>query len=886
MNFVLFPVASTNLFPAANSKNGGQLATEWNLKSRETVATSPTIKYEVGPSYVHSMDDFEVRILSDDSGIAINNYTIEIMPGRGVLNGHFIESLVPVSVDLLEANVKLKQQAQGALKGKLAIGLRAFYATEQTIAGSILVENEHDMYQGVQVVILPEQEFITPIESPTDKSKVTADLRLATFSFTNNKISNIKMSEDKLRCMSAERIANIDQMLSDAYVKKTGLNAKKLYSFAGKGTDPATGLDTWQDVTDSTLVWDEAPQRTLEKPKYKSSRFIADEEGAYLYGAHKQVEGMTTDDGIPEYYEAKLIQIPNADYGKGTAGVVNKSYTSNIKEIARKVNEFRSTLTGKQIRYIPIKDSDTVLGPINSEWSNGDYILVGQDYTAADINEATRFPSTMYVVLPGIVSAISFLTQTDVDVEKIPSQLHGAQLGYIEGATPPDTASPESYPSFFSNDDALRGEPNSDYFRYRYSYSERTESGVFVNHFIDYYYVVSAAGKRDWSDYVIVTGQVGLATEDTIGGFLNVSTDNKDYGYVYLDEYGRLKLVDYELLRSGTLAYQLGDDVSLPSGLTAEETQTYLDEYVNQRIAFPSASKMLTSDTPNTVDVTLFIYAEDAGAVINIADIDSRFNTSVTLHISGDGTATSDTVINIYDCEKIRIDSNISGNPTINVYRSNLYYDPYIFNYIRGCDRGETTFTGMEDIKIWYQIMAEGDPNLVVDNMTVSELDAPIIAEELDYWKESGAYANDNYYRTALKSITFAGNGDIVGCGLLVGNNSTDNVDPGTKIVVAEFTLPQGAGLAYPKACMTRALKITGTFVSAYYGNTDKVWYVTDNNFTAMTQTYDPYDLTVEIKGNIAFHSTTSLIESSISQTSIPVWETDSYHLFYGGSSN
>ena len=38
MDFVKFPVDSTIIFPLANSSIGGQLLTEWNQKSRETVA--------------------------------------------------------------------------------------------------------------------------------------------------------------------------------------------------------------------------------------------------------------------------------------------------------------------------------------------------------------------------------------------------------------------------------------------------------------------------------------------------------------------------------------------------------------------------------------------------------------------------------------------------------------------------------------------------------------------------------------------------------------------------------------------------------------------------------------------------------------------------------
>lgn len=422
----------------------------------------------------------------------------------------------------------------------------------------------------------------------------------------------------------------------------------------------------------------------------------------------------------------------------------------------------------------------------------------------------------------------------------------------------------------------IRGIPNKDYFRLKYVYEDNT--------FENYYYKVATAGRHEYSDYVLVTGSIPLAQEEVIGGFLNVSTDNTDYGYVYRDEYGRLKLIDYGLLRSGTLAYQLAEDLTLPSGVTSEETQTNLDEYVNQRIAFPN-QKQQQSTSPNCIHIYISLYAEDEETIITISDIDSRFNTAVCLHILGDSN--SNTIINIYDCEKLKIDNTIEGTPVINVFRTNLYYDAYVFEYIRTCNRNldeDSTFTGMEDIRIWYEIFDETDPNLLVDGMTVSELDAPITPDEVSYWNSTGSESNDNYYLVALNSFTFAGNGDIVKCGMLVANQSTDNVDPGDKIVLADFELPQGAGLTYPKSCMVNQLKVTGTFVSAYLS--EDQWYVTDTMFSAITQVYDQYSSTETTVGNIAFHSHTVLVPSTVSQTSIPVWETDTYHLFYGGILN
>lgn len=877
MNFITFPVNTTNIFPAANSTSGSQLLTEWNLRSRETVMTDPNVLYEIGMSYTHGLDDFEVSMLQDDSGNDINSYTLKISEGRALINGHYVENVAPMTIDLVEANAELAAQSKSILKGQLAIGIRAYYATDETVAGTILVENEDEMYLGVQLVILPKDEFLTPENVPNDASKMTAHLLLATFNFANNKVTSLVQNTNKIKCIPAKRVQSLDEAVSSSYIRKNGLNSKKIYAFAGKGTNPTTGFDTWEDVTDSTMVWDANPSRTSNKTSYTEAQFVQSAQDVYMVVPHKQVEGMTDESGNAEYYEPKVLALPQADYTSNTPGIVGKSYTSQVKRLANQINNFRTTLTGKQVLFLEEKNTDTTLPTINKTFNEGDYVLVGTDYTAGQSSDGVKDPSTMYVVLPGLIKSITYKTAV-ANSDEIPDSITGTELGLLEWSeenrqSEPDTSDPDYYPEFYSEEDEVRGVVDKDYFRVKYTYKDHT--------YKNFYYTVSESGVREWSSYVLVTGEIPLATESSVGGFLNVSTDNTDYGYVYLDDSGRLRLVDYALLRSGTLAYQFAEDLTLPSGITSSEVQTYLDEYVNQRIAFGDATQLAT-DHPNVIHLYISLTEEESATTINISDIDSRFNTAVCLHIQG--TATSTTTINIYDCQKLMIDSVIEGTPIINVYRTCLYYDSRVFDYIRSCARDTTSssFTGFEGISIWYTQYEDTDPNLLVDNMTVSELDSAIVPDEIEFWKESGASANDNHYLVALKSITFAPNGDIVQCGLLVSNQSTDNVDPGEKIVAGTFTLPNGSGLIYPKSCLVNQLKVTGTFVSAYKSQSN--WYIADTNFSALTDKYDQYSQTQTASGSIAYHTKTTVIESTLSQESIPAWDVDTYHLFYGGS--
>lgn len=883
--FITFPVASTNIFPLSNSKAGGQLATEFNLRSIDTVGTPSVIEYHVGPSYVHSLTDYEVSVLRDNVGSIVSASTLQISPGRGVINGHFVETFAPMVIDLLEENNRLsKKKGAKPLKGKLAIGIKAVYSTEVTMAGAMKVENASSMYEGLEIVILPEEELLLPIDVPEKdrRNQIKAHLKLATFTFYDGVIQNISNNTDKCKYIDAERIHNMKGMLDGTYISKNMLNPRKLYTFAGKGTDPTTGNDTWCDSLDSLMVWDNKPgQATTEKPVYDEATFVADQDKVSLIVPHKQVDGMVNALGQTEYYPPRTIQLPTANYGTNTPGTVDSKYTQNIKNIAKRLSEFHQLIKGKQVHYIDIKTQDVKLPPINPSWAVGDYVLVGQDYTAEVTSDSVRPPATVYAVLPGIVTEIEYVGSNTTLTP--PASLKGAQLLEMTSSSEKDGAPDSSgkvggqLPVFFTDEDEILGVKNEDYFVLTYYTSDNFDT------FTRYYYKVKDSKPRSWSNFILLTGEIPLAQESVIGGFYNVPVNTSatsDAGYVYLDETGHLRLLDYGLLRSGTLAYQLGEDIELPKGLTLDELQNHLDEFVNERIAFPADKHRLESSTPNLINIYLDISKDDEGGDLYIRNIDSRFGAAVYLHISGD--ASDNVTVHISDCERFRISSNLLyGGPKISLYRTAIYYDAAVLNYIHTSHLTDG-LNGMTDIKLWYERFEDSDANLVVDGMTVSEMDAPIISNDVEFWNNSSA--NDNHYFYALKSITFSGEGEIVSCQMLVANDSTQNVDPGHKLIMSKFKLPQGYGLLYPDTCLTKPLKITGSFVSAYLSGTPSDgWVITDTNFTALTGVYDAFAQGESIEGTIAFHSNTNVIEADLGVETIPGWQSDSYHIFSGG---
>lgn len=872
MNFNVFNANSTNLWPVANDTKNGQLMTEWNLKSRETVGTNETIQYMCGPSYVHSERDFEVGVLTDGAGQIASSSTLQIAEGWGIVDGVFIQSLVPVTVDLLEINAQAQLEGLPPLKGRLSVGLRAMYATESTVAGTLRTYDSNEIYEGIQLVILPQDEFKLPIDVPTEQDQVTAHLKLADFNFVNGSVSSIVQNYPaKVQNVSAERVGNIEKLLSDIYVTKTGLDPRKLYTFAGKGTDDTTRMDTWCDSTGSLMVWDANPQAVDgATSSYKEATFAAQTDGrTVLIMPHQNVDGMTNTAGTYQHYADKKLELPLANYSQGTPGTVDRNYTNHIKEVQEQINNIYRMPAGKQVGFIDILNDRSELPTLNNNWKVGDYILVRQDNTMSENYTGTQPPSTMYVVLPGIISAYTYASKVD-NSDQVPSDLTGIEMqrdtwDNTEGDLVVDTADPDNYGQYFDLSAGFRGQLNVDYFMIHVITGEDT--------YTRYYFKVSATGNREYSSPVQVTAEFPLAQEEIIGGFYNVPETALDNGYVFRDETGHLILLDYALLRSGVLAYQLGEDFETAQGTTAEEIQANLDEYVNSRVAFPNANQIANADNPNVINITIDLSAEAAedNPEINIYNIDSRFNTSVYIHING--SADENTVINISDCQKVRIDSNIGGTPVINLYRSCLYYDANVIDYL----------STISNMTLWYERYEDDQPNLLVDSMTVTEVDAPVIPDDLDYWNPSAP--NDNHYMYALHSITFGPDGTIVGAGMFVKNESTSNVQEGKSIITSTFTLPQGAGLQYPKSRLTKQIKITGSFVNAYATTSPQGYMVMNTSFSALTDATSAYDSNDYTEGVISFLTDAELIQSVTGLplgTQLDCWQTGSFHCFKG----
>lgn len=862
-NFRTFTVGTTNIFPAANSVAGGQLLSEFNLRCREGVGVGPidstnSIDYFVGPSYVHSMSDFTISKYTDEVGQVISNSVIQISEGRALINGHYVESLAPMIVDLTEANATYG----GGLKGHLAIGFRAMYSGENTLNGhitsktygSLAVEGEDDIYDGIQTVILPFDQFILPEDSPKDLSKVTAHILLGDFYYTNGRIKSITINDKKCCAISADRIGNMNKMLSEGYMPQPNINPNLLYVLAGKRSESSESKElTWCDARDSLMVWDTNPTTSTEKPSINSAQFQAlDEQTVALVIPHKQVDGQTP------YLVPKVLPLPVADYATGSPGIVSNDYTKRIKGIADKVNNLYEGAPGGKLKKVisSLSQGRPELPIIGADWAIGDYILVCQDMSVVSEGSGS-FPSTMYVVSPGYVESVG------EGKSRKPSDLTGCQLEVKVSTSAPDIINSEVYSSYWGTLTEYSG-TTEDYF----TYEQTSDKGSNFT-----YYPVKTTGPKVYSQPVFLTGQIPLASDSAIGGFLNCSETDLDGGYIWLDETGHLRLLDYGLLRTGTLAYQLGQDMASETSLTLEGLQDWLDQNVNDRVVFPNRHQTANSSYPNVIHLTITL-PDDSNSTSNnlyIRGLDSRFGASIYLHILG--SATSKTTVHIVDCEKIRIDSSVTAStqvgPNITLTRSCLYYDAAILDYLWSID----------SLSLWYEQVEDTDPDIFVNGLTVRiGSTESITVEDIDFWSEE--VDNDNHIQYALCGVTFDRGGTIVGADIFIRNIISADTDTASQYVaIQEFVLPQSSALRYPESKLTLPIKITGNFINGYDGTDSYV--LNQVTFSAVTGKYN----------SESDETDTGTISMLVQRYSLPLvagnkdlagWDVDSSHMFSG----
>ena len=929
MNLKPFTVGTTNIFPLVKTKAGGQLCTEFNLRSRETVYSDSSVEYSIGPSFTHSLKDFQVTSLIGSSS------TIAISKGRAIVNGHYFESLVDFEVDIAGANLAA-DPADSIPEGRIAIGLVAVYSSAPTIAGAMEAENATGVYEGVQLVILPASSFKTPLDEPVNEAAVNAHLKLAEFTFSGGVVSNVTDNTTRVQAFSADRIAAVDALISNDYIKRTNLDTTQLYVLSGKGDSESDVMD-WCAATGSLMTWDSVSQLVAasdselpDLPAEAAFEYSGLTDTTKLVMPHKQPDKELLDrDGHRLYYPVKELTLPTASITGNKGGVVSKAYNAYITQLRDNYDLLKVLPNGKMLRYIPVLESRADLPVIGTDIIDptvGDYILVREDQTTGAV--AGSYPVTMYIVIPVEQSGVD-RTYTYTATKPTGGVRFGEQIAndnpelVAEGY---DATSPGSADSIQAVKDyciaaSVPGIAGNNYVEVMpdnigTSSTEITDGGseaptingnviptssLIDGNVVQYsgnffkwssltsiwsqiassYYVIDPIVEKTYSEPLVISATVPPATATTLGGFLNVEQDQTGYGYVYLDEDNRLRMVDFELLSSGVLAYQLGEDYKTGAGADIATINQQLAQYVNERVAFPTAEHSATATNPSVITVTITLPdSVEENSHLYIYGIDSRFTTSVTLQFAG--TSSSNLTIHIADCERVKLEIPTGFLPVINLYRCNLYYDADILNAVKY----------IEGLKLWYEHRTETDPELAVDGMKVYRLSPPVVAQSQNYW--SGVQTGDNHYKYALQSITFGSDGTITDCELLVTDNITSAPDvtettPITNVGAYQFTLPSDGYFTYPARRLTKQLKIGGQFMTSFAASGSQSAYILKNNsFTAVSQYTSTVDgQVVTHSGMISFYTVISKVPAitgaPASHDEIEAWRTNKFYKFSGG---
>lgn len=410
MDFIKFSSATCTVFPIANSKSGGQLVNEQNLRARESVSTDPNITYTSHVSYTHSMRDFAISMGQNQNSISISG-------GRCVLNGHYFESVAPIEVDILGKG----------LHGKLKVGLRAYYSTDATLSGSLLPEDNNYMFTGIRVVILPESDFILPSDSPDDEMAVTAHLYLGSFVYNDRILADtITQNENKVGSLPADRVVGLGKALEGKYLTSNAIYPSGIFTMEGRGSKDGSLISkpTWSNSTNSLMLWDNNTEVTTTKPSLQSAQFNTYPNGNRVYTLlqipHKQIDGYY--EAVPNgsgttyrrlYFPTKNLTLPLADFDRGTAGTVDRNYTNKIKDLAKKFDTIYLLPNGKQRAFIEeitsVEGRDNQLPQINGNWNYGDYVIVRNDLSLELTNEPISTVTTMYVVLGPYVIGLELL---------------------------------------------------------------------------------------------------------------------------------------------------------------------------------------------------------------------------------------------------------------------------------------------------------------------------------------------------------------------------------------------------------------------------------------------------------------------------------------------
>lgn len=201
---------------------------------------------------------------------------------------------------------------------------------------------------------------------------------------------------------------------------------------------------------------------------------------------------------------------------------------------------------------------------------------------------------------------------------------------------------------------------------------------------------------KDWSNALWLTPRLPLAKDDSRGAVYSIPLDGDnandflDKGYCYIDEFGYIRLMDYDDLYAGGAWKFLKDDYETLAGQNLNELRLELEVMVHKRASIKD----------NVVKVWLPDRDDSGGVarsdeVLNIV-MGSVYQGSTTFIFEGSADAIP---VQFTDCDRIRIIDNTAGELEIAIRNSELYYDASIIQQALTVG----TRSGIFGIRFWYK---------------------------------------------------------------------------------------------------------------------------------------------------------------------------------------
>jgi hypothetical protein len=363
---------------------------------------------------------------------------------------------------------------------------------------------------------------------------------------------------------------------------------------------------------------------------------------------------------------------------------------------------------------------------------------------------------------------------------------------------------------------------------------------------------------KSWSNAIWLTPALPLATESMRGAVYSIPLEGdnaanfRDKGYCYVDEFGYIRLMDYEDLWAGGAWKFLQSDYETMAGQDLNSLRTELEFKVNKRASIGDyVVKIHLPDRDNSV-----------ARIDEVVDIimGSVYQGSTTFIFEG---STQAIPVQFSNCDRIRIVDNTEGELEVTLRNTELWYDASIIQ--KALTVG--TRSGIFGIRFWYKEFfansarvreypevfrqEERDPTgrLIVNGSEFTTSDATTIH----------FHGNSNWFSLATFSpgeagvsiqaricdVQFSPSGIITAIGLQMRNATTQfnrNVLEPTEGMTFMLPMAVSAGSIgqIPEASLKDSLHLQGRITTMYeQGSNGWLYMDIDVNIATESQTQD-----------------------------------------------